>query len=311
MGMSFDSNVYSPCVTFNMVEFGTEEVSSESREGRHITAGHEAVNSLARCMAAIVGGFESTPHFKRGLISRRDQNHVASHHLSNSASQKRIVGATKQQTIDLGLKQRCQKALSKHPDLIRARLAAFNKLHETWAGCTSEVDAWRNLSCQPLVGTAGDCSHRADHSDPGSERYLEQGFQSWSENPNNGNINLSRQVVQGNRRGCVASHNDHLRVVLFDQKVSGLSRKSRHFVVTPRPVGIARGIAEIYNVLVGQKVDHSPCNGQPAEPRIKHGDRAIARVCGHLMSLRPWQPAEGIDLGPKRLVLALMLSVLL
>ena len=57
-------------------------------------------------------------HTERSGICGIDKDHVAAHDVGNCSGKKWVVGAPKQQRINIGIYEWCQKALSQHMYLL-------------------------------------------------------------------------------------------------------------------------------------------------------------------------------------------------
>ena len=61
----------------------------------------------------------------------------------------------------------------------------------------------------------------------------------------------------------------------LDEEVGDLAGEAAHLGRGAGPVGVAAGVAEVDEVLVGQQVDHRPGHGEAAEAAVEHPDRAV------------------------------------
>ena len=80
------------------------------------------------------------------------------------------------------------------------------------------------------------------------------------------------QVGQRRRRGRVAGHDDDLDVVLLHQVPRQLAGEGAHLGLRPGAVGVAAGVAEVDEVLVGEQVEEGPGHGEPTEAGVEHAE---------------------------------------
>ena len=125
---------------------------------------------------------------------------------------------------------------------------------------------------QRLGGGAG-----ADHADPavagggdrtpgGGEDHLDDGY-----------VVPLAGVAEHRGAGGVAGDDQRLDA-LVDQVVEALEGVLADLADRLGAVGLAGGVAEVDDRLVGQLVDHRPGHGEPAEPRVEDADRAHRTV---------------------------------
>ena len=103
------------------------------------------------------------------------------------------------------------------------------------------------------------------------------------DHPDHRHRQLRGQVFERRSRSGVACDHDGFHVELLDEGGPDLEGELRHLGLGPWPVGIAAGVADVHEVLVGKQVDDGPGDGEAAEAAVEHPDRAVV---GHHERLR-------------------------
>ena len=65
-----------------------------------------------------------------GLVGRADEGDVRPHHVADRAGEERIVRASEQEGVDVGITDRREQALGEHHHLVADGLATLDELDE-------------------------------------------------------------------------------------------------------------------------------------------------------------------------------------
>ena len=138
------------------------------------------------------------------------------------------MSASQQECVDVGVDDWGKKTFRKDCDLVPGDLTALDKLDETGARSTHEIDRHTGCSDAAHVGTRRDRADGADHSYPAGRRRRDKRFRSRCDHVDHRNVDLGAKVVKpgGSRR--VTSHDDRLRTEVSNEAASKLARIAAH-----------------------------------------------------------------------------------
>ena len=218
------------------------------------------------------------------------------------------MGAPEQQGVHLGIQHGRQKPFCQNVHLGAVEVPAFDELDEPGTGHCLQLHlgafgapigtptAGEYASERRLVGTGPHRSDGSDHGHPTGDRCIHQRPHTRFDDSDHRHRHRFGEFVQ-RRRGCgVACDHEGLDVVVRHEVLCDSVRESCNLVEGPGTIGIAGRVPEIHEILIGQQVDHRPCNREAAEARIEHSDRPLV----HLRRIPPGvsRPAAGPPTAP-------------
>ena len=190
--------------------------------------------------------------------------------------------ASQQESIDFGVDDRRQKPLREHANLIAVQLSPFDELDEPWARSTGEPDSVVDLGDCGLIGTAANRADGADNTDVVGCADLQQRSNPGVDHADDRRVVGGLQVGERCGRRGVARHDDEFHVVGVDKPLRDLVAICPDVFLRLTAVGVSAGIADVYQVFLGEKVDQRACNGESTETAIEYPDRTIV----HLLTIR-------------------------
>ena len=160
-------------------------------------------------------------------------------------------------------------------DLFGVELATLDELDEPRACQRDEIGGGRRLGDRLLVGAGVDRPHGADDPDPTGLGRLDQCPHARFDHPDDRDVERLLQRVEGRGRGGVAGDDHGLHPTPGHQLMGDLVGERLDLDEIARAVGVAPGVAEVDELLVGQQVDECPGDGQAAEAGVEHADRPV------------------------------------
>ena len=258
------------------IKFGAKESATEFGKDIGVAARYPLGYAAGLCLGPPqFGGRKLALHGKRCLVRRRHKHNIASHHICDSTRQERVVSAPEQEGINLRLDNGGKESLGEHVHLVASRLTPFDEFNEPRAGGNRETDRRRQICGQRLVRTTRHRANGADHPDTTRDRNTEKGSESWLKNADYGDRDNLAEPIECHRSGRVAGHNNHLRIVVFDDPARDLFRVGGNFCVRARAIRIPGGITEVDDVFLGHEINDSSRHRKSTKTRIEHCDRAM------------------------------------
>src|ERR1039458_6807395 len=119
-----DGGRVGPDEALHRAELLSEEPAPHGPEPFHVTRGVHPqragfVRAACHAESARLGVAQDGSHLEGGLVRRRHEDHVPTHHIGDGAGQERVVRTPEQQGVDPGVTHRRQEALGQHGHLIR------------------------------------------------------------------------------------------------------------------------------------------------------------------------------------------------
>jgi hypothetical protein len=186
------------------------------------------------------------------------------------------VGAPEDEGVDPRGAQRVEVAVRRREQLVPARHAVLDEVHEPRTGLRAQLDV-RCGRERVLVGHRVRGGPGADHADPagpaGGDRAPGRGI----DHLDDGDVVALPGVPQHRRAGGVAGDDQGLDP-LGVEVVETLQGVLAHLADRLGAVRLAGGVPEIAHRLVRQLVDDRPGDRQPAEPGVEDPDRRVDRV---------------------------------
>ena len=188
------------------------------------------------------------------------------------------MGAAQHEAVDLLGEHRAQVFLRGEAGHLVVQPAFLDQRHEQRAGLGIHPHRRIEFVHAARVGVAVDRGRRADDTDAPSRRGRHRGARAGLDDVEHRDAGGQPvHHVRRHRRHGVARDDQHLDVALQqefgDLRGEVLDRGDRL-----HPVGHARGVAEVDDVLERQALHERAHHGEPADAGIEHPDRARGRA---------------------------------
>ena len=213
------------------------------------------------------------------LLRAADQRDVVTDDVGDDAGEQRVVRAAEDQGVDPGRDQRVEVVVGDREQLVAAGDAVLDEVDEPGAGAGRERDL-RGGGERVVVGERLGGGPRADHADPAVAGGRDRASGRGEDHLDDGHVVPLACVAEHRRAGGVAGDDERLDA-LVDEVVEALEGVLAHLADRLGAVGLAGGVTEVDDRLVGQLVDHRSGHGQPTEPRVEDADRRVGGRSGH------------------------------
>ena len=244
----------------------------------------EGVVALAAGGVAEPARAEHVLDLARERRARGHDLHPAAERALEHRAHERVVGAAEDHGVDLRLAQRRAVAADRVDDAAVEREAALDDRGQVRAGDRGDVDERVGLGDRALVGAARDGRRRGEQPDAAVARRRHRLHRPGLHDAEH--VDAERRLHQAaaqhrqrGRGGRVAGHHEQLDPAR-DQLLGDLERERLQLGRRALAVGEARGVREVDEVLVRQLHEQLVEDGEPADPRVEHADRAPAQLLG-------------------------------
>ena len=231
---------------------------------------------------------EGLGDLERCLVSGEDEGRAAAEDAFEDEPDQRIVGAPEDDRVDAGAPKRRRVGANRSVDGRRRETAGLDHRHERRARDGDDLAAGVQLVDRLRVAVALDGRIGGEDADPAIPSCLDGGMGLRGEDADDGDGELALEVGKRRRRGRVAGRHDQLDLLALEVSAE-LEREAPDLVRGTRPVGTARAVAEVDEVLVRHRDEALVEDGQAARARVEDPDGP--RI--HAASLRG--PAERQD----------------
>ena len=158
-------------------------------------------------------------------------------------------------------------------DLLSEQIVPLDQGHEPWARDRDDRCAGVERAHEVGVAPAGDRGFRREEADPAVPGREDRGVRLWREHADDGDREPTLKVRQRSGGRRVARGDDELDTLLLEI-ARDLARESANLVERPRPVGEARAVPQIHEVLVRKRHEALVQDREAAHARVEDADGA-------------------------------------